>query len=278
MTFQAILGTLNVTGLDAYGVQWSVHDSPGLGASRPTIAPVQKPRQPGAWAGLSYSEARHIALSGIVVAPTQDLLTAAFDRLIDAASLDTFVLTVVEGSRTRFHNVRREDEVITTYITDTIASWSIQFVALDPRKFGTSLISSTLLPSVTGGLTLPFTLPFTLASTVVSGQVSLTNPGNSTGSVILRIDGPCVGPVVTRTGVTGSSLVFASSLVLNAGEWLTVDGDKQTALANDQANRASYITARGWPKFEPGVNVFSFTASGYNAVSMLTITATPAWR
>jgi hypothetical protein len=276
MTFQALLGSLDVTGLDAYGVQWSVHDSPGLGAPRPTIAPVMKPRQSGAWAGLSYSGARHVALSGIVVAPTQDLLTAAFDRLIDAASLDTFVLTVVEGSRTRFHYVRREDEVITAYITDTIASWSIQFVALDPRKFGTALTGSTLLPSSTGGLTVPFTVPFTIASTVVSGQVSLTNPGNATGSVILRIDGPCTGPVVTRTGVTGSSLIFASSLVLNAGEWLTVNGDKQTALANDQANRASYITARGWPKFEPGVNVFSFAAPVFNAASLLTVTGVPA--
>lgn len=278
MTLQTLIGALDVTGLESSGVQWSLDSMPGWGASKPTISPVQKPRQLGAWAGLSYSGARHIALSGQVSAPTQDLLTDAIDRLIDASSLDSFTYTVIEGSRTRYVTLRREDEVIWQYISDKMASWSVQFVAVDPRKLGTALTGSTLLPLSSGGLTVPFTVPFTIASTIVSGMVSFTNPGNSTGSVILRIDGPCVGPVVTRTGVTGSSLVFASSLVLNAGEWLTVNGDKQTALANDQANRATYITARGWPTFEPGVNVFSFTATSYSAASLLTVTATPAWK
>ena len=274
----ATIGPIMLGGVEDSGVQTTLQDMQGWGAVGVTLAPIQKPRQPGAWASLSYSTARSITIVGTTSAPTAALASDALDRLIDACSLDSTLFTVFEAGRSRWANVRRDGDIIPTWLGATSFSWSIQFVALDPRKFGTPLTSSTSLPSVTGGLTLPFTLPFTLASTVVSGQVSLTNPGNSTGSVILRIDGPCVGPVVTRTGVTGSSLVFASSLVLNSGEWLTVNGDKQTALANDQANRAGYITSRGWPTFEPGVNVFSFTASGYNAASLLTITATPAYK
>jgi hypothetical protein len=245
MPFRAVIGSLDVTADEYSGVRWSTALMEGLGSTGSSIQVIQKPRQAGAWAGDAFATARHPVLSGMIQAPTQDLLIDARNRLIDAAALSVTSLAVTEGSSSWTMYVRREDEVIFTYITDVSARWSIQFVALDPRKFGTALTGSTLLPMSSGGLTVPFTVPFTIASTVVSGQVSLTNPGNATGSIVLRIDGPCTGPVVTRTGVTGSSLIFASSLVLNAGEWLTVNGDKQTALANDQANRASYITARG---------------------------------
>jgi hypothetical protein len=60
------------------------------------------------------------------------------------------------------------------------------------------------------------------------------------------------------------------------GEWLTINMDTHQVLANDQANRAQYITSAGWSGFDPGVNVWAFSASSYNAASMLTVTATPA--
>jgi hypothetical protein len=277
MTFQAILGSLDVTGLDAFGVQWSVHALDGWGAPSTTLSPVQKPRQSGAWAGDSFSTQRHIVLSGIVVAPSQDALTDAIDRLSTATTLAAFTLTIVEGSRTRWISARRSDEVLFQYVTGTLATWSVQVIALDSRKFGTPLSNFTFLPVTTGGLTVPFTVPFTIASTVVSGQVSLTNPGNETGPVVLRIDGPTSGPQITHVG-SAQALVFSSSLVLGSGEWLTVDMEKRTAMANDQSSRSGYITSRGWSGFDPGLNVWSFTATGYNAASKLTVTGTPSWK
>lgn len=117
----------------------------------------------------------------------------------------------------------------------------------------------------------------TIDAVTVTGQVSLTNPGNDTGPLRLRIDGPCVGPIVTHVG-TGDRLVFSSSLVLAAGEWLDVDMEKHQVYANGQSSRAGYITARGWFGFDPGPNTFAFTAAQYNAASQLTVAGTPAWR
>jgi hypothetical protein len=83
--------------------------------------------------------------------------------------------------------------------------------------------------------------------------------------------------VVTHAG-SGKALVFSSSLVLGAGEWIDVDMEAQTVLANGQSSRAGYITSRGWSGFEPGHNTWSFTAIGYDAASKLTVSATPAWQ
>lgn len=120
-------------------------------------------------------------------------------------------------------------------------------------------------------------IPFTIDAVTVTGQVSLENPGNETGPVRLRIDGPCRGPVVTHVS-TGAQLVFASSLVLGAGEWIDVDMEARTVLANGQASRAPWITSRGWSGFTPGLNTWSFTAAAFDPGARLTVVATPAWK
>lgn len=126
-------------------------------------------------------------------------------------------------------------------------------------------------------LTGALTVPFIIDAQTVTGQVSLTNPGNESGPVVLRIDGPCVGPVVTHVS-TGNAIVFSSSLELRAGEYLEIDMDARTALANGQSNRAGYITSRGWSAFDPGRNTWAFSAARYNSQSQLSVTAVPAWR
>jgi hypothetical protein len=105
--------------------------------------------------------------------------------------------------------------------------------------------------------------------------VSLTNSGNVVGSVILRVDGPGTGPSIAHTG-TAAAITFASTLVMGAGEWLTINMDTHQVLANDQANRAQYITSAGWSGFDVGVNTWAFSAAIYNAATMLTVTATGA--
>jgi len=122
-----------------------------------------------------------------------------------------------------------------------------------------------------------FTIPFTIDAVTVTGQVSLVNPGNETGPVRLRIDGPCRGPVVTHVS-SGAQLVFSSSLVLGVGEWIDVDMEARTVLANGQATRAPWITSRGWSGFTPGENTWAFTAAAFDADARLTVVATPSWK
>lgn len=269
------IGGLNLSSWEDSGVQWIIESVTGLGATSGSLAPVKKPRQAGAWAGKSYATSRSMVVNGTTVAPTTAAAVDALDRLNVAFSLDEVPMTVVQGGVSRIVNVRRDGDVIPVWLNETSFTWSVQVVALDPRMFGAPLSGSTLLPVTTGGLAVPFTVPFTIASAVVSGQVALTNPGNETGPVVLRIDGPTAGPQITHVG-SGLALTFANSLVLGAGEFLLVDMEARTVLANGQSSRNGYITSRGWSGFDPGVNVWSFTATGYNAASLLTVTATPA--
>jgi hypothetical protein len=271
----AVLGAMNLQGTDAYGVVWLFEDVKGWGAPGGTLSPLQKPRQAGLWAGASYAKGRPLVLTGTAIAPNEYTASVALDRLIGAASLDDTVLTVSESGRQRWQTVRRDGDVLPTWAGATAFSYSIQVVAPDPRKFGIALTASTKLPSTSGGLTVPFTVPFGIPAVTVSGQVNLTNPGNETGPVTIRIDGPCAGPIVTHVG-SASALVFSASLILSAGEWLDIDLEKRSVLANGQASRNGYITSRGWFGFEPGANTFAFTAKTFNTASQMTVTAIAA--
>ena len=270
-----VLGALDLHSTEASGVQWILSDLKGWGAPGGTLAPQQKPRSPGAWAGNSYAKARPLVLTGTCIAPSAALASLALDRLIDAASLDDTRMDVSEGGRSRWSAVRRDGDVLPEWMGDTAFSYSIQVVALDPRKLGAPITASTRLPSSSGGLTIPYTIPYTINSTQVTGQVSLFNPGNETGPVTMRIDGPVTGPVVTHIG-SGLRLVFAASMTLGAGEWIDIDHEAHTVLAQGTTTRAQYVTSRQWSGLESGQNTWSFTAATYSAGALLTVTGTPA--
>ena len=272
----AVLGVLDLNTVEASGVHWILEDIKGWGSSSGTLTPVQKPRQDGAWGGQSYRKPRSIVLTGSCVAPTAALATDALDRLNDADSLDDTTLTISESGISRWATVRQDGEVLPVWMGATAFSYSIQLVAVDPRKFGTAVSGTTGLPLTSGGLTIPYTVPYSINSTVVSGQVSLFNPGNQTGPVSLTINGPITAPIVTHVG-SGLALVFASSLSLGASEFLTVDMARREVLAQGQSSRNQWITSRGWSFFEPGWNTWSFAAATYGAGTM-TVTGTPAWK
>lgn len=239
---------------------------------------TQKPRQPGAWRSRSPQKTpRTIVISGTVVTDTTDLMLDVIDDINQVCTDEESLLSVDQHGFVRTAMVSNQADVVTTqYPSPLIKGFSVQLVAADPRKFGTALTGSTFLPATTGGFTFPFTFPFTFNSTVISGGLSLTNPGNISGPVLLRVDGPVTGPVITHVG-TGAALVFASSLSIVAGNWLDIDMENHTVLENGQSSRAGWVTQRGWSQFEPGVNVWAFTALSYNPASKLTATATPAW-
>jgi phage-related protein len=148
-------------------------------------------------------------------------------------------------------------------------------VALDPRKVSTALTGSTGLPVATGGWSIPWTIPWSIPSTVVAGHVSLTNVGNIAGRMLLRIDGPVVAPVVTHVS-SGATLTFASSMTLAEGEWVDVDMEAKTVLANGTASRNGWVTSRGWFNFDPGVNLIAFSAATATD-ALLTVTAYPSY-
>jgi hypothetical protein len=274
-----ILGTITTNTVDGNGVHWIQGLIVGMGATGGTLSPVQKPRAAGAWAGDSYAKGRSFVINGTVAAPTALLAQQALDSLNVAATLAPTPLVLVQDIGSRTYMARRDGEVLPTWINTLSFQWSVQFFAPDPRTFSTVLTQVTNESATSGGFILPFTVPLTITSTIVSGLITMTNLGNESGPVILRIDGPAHGPIVTHTSPSGAVQVFALvGLNLVAGEYLVIDMERRTVIANGTASRNGYVSSRGWSQFEPGVNSWQFTASSADAAAALTVTATPSFK
>lgn len=265
--------------VDANGTRWCVTGWPAPGAPASSMSTTQKIARPGAWlGGAPQPQARSVPVNGWVKAQNPALLQAAFDDMNEACALaeDVPLVVTIDG-QSRWLLVRRQGEVVFVETSDRSADWSLQLQALEPRWFADALSLSTGLPRAEGGLTVPFTIPFTIDATHVSGSVSLNNPGRVDGPVVIRIDGPCQGPVITHTG-SGKQLVLATDLVLGQGQFITVDMENELVLAQGQSERNGWIVERGFSVFSPGDNTWLFTHAGnYNDLAQMGVTAWPAW-
>lgn len=279
------VGTLGLYGTDEFGVSWSVNlqEFRGWDRTDSTITLEPRTRAHGSWAGDAFDGPRHVSIGGLIKAPDEAAMWAARDRLDAACTLGETVLTVHESGRDRWVRARREGGVLVTLASPTVARYSVQFVCPDPRRFGTELVGEVRLPSTSGGLRWPVRFPVRFPAVTSGGAVSLVNPGLVSGPVWLRLDGPTnpadpplQAPVVTHVS-TGRRLVFASSLSLGHGEFVVVDAEAQTVLAQGTASRAGWVTEDGFPSFEPGVNTFALSASVYSASASCTVRALPAW-
>lgn len=281
MSFSAspiMLGnTLVLNSIDGNGTKWRVTKFDGwLGSSDPTLEPVQKTRQSGATVGDSFSTGRTMTISGVITSLTADQHSADWDLLVQSVPRSQTLMQVIESGRMRWCMVQRSAAIVSSKFNNRMSGFTIQVFAKDWRKFGDRLTGSTFLPSTTGGFSYPLALPYAIGAVSTSGQVTLTNTGNELGPVFAKIVGPFVGPVITHQG-SKQALTFSSSLSMGAGEWLDIDMEKRTVLANGQASRNGFITNRGWSGFEPGDNTWSFDADTYDSASQLIINATPSW-
>jgi len=273
------IGGFLLHGAHSDGTVWTTSrdDFDGWAGVDTTLDVQGRPMGDGGIAGDAFRTERTVTVGGTVRAPTTEALWAQHAALAAAVPVGDTDLDVTEpGGVVKSMRVRRGSRVRFRVLSPTVGQWAVTLVALDPRKFGAELTGSTGLPSTSGGLTAPFTAPFTVNATQVTGQVALTNPGTLPGPVWLRIAGPFSGPVVTHVS-SGERLVFSADAVLPAGSWLDVDMDRHLVLENGQAPRAQWVTGRGWSQFEPGVNVWALTAAVYNAGTLLTVRARPAW-
>src|SRR3989304_4864597 len=103
----ATLGGLSLTGPDVNGIDHRILEMSGWGGTSSTLAPIQKPRQSGAWGGTAYLKPRSVVLRGETVLPSPDLALVAVDSPVQAAALGVPSLSVVEAGVTRTAYVRR---------------------------------------------------------------------------------------------------------------------------------------------------------------------------
>lgn len=264
--------------IDEHGVRWKLTRFEGWGSPESTLELTQRARAHGATASESFLRSRAMELGGTVHAPSLAALDDAFDRLSTAASLSPFDLVVSEAGRVRSCRAQRSGAVIPKYHNDVLGEYSIILTAKDPRKYGDLQVISTALPSTSGGRTYPLTYPTTYTGVTNSGVIQVNNAGNEQAPVWLRVDGPIPagGWSVTHLG-SRRQLVFATSLALGAGEFVTVDMERREVLAMGQSARSGWVTSRGWFALDPGVNEIAFSAAGYDPGALLTVTTMSAW-
>jgi len=129
--------------------------------------------------------------------------------------------------------------------------------------------------STSTALTGTLTVPFTIDATTVSGQVLLTNPGNTAGPVVVRLDGPLTGPVVTHVE-SGLRLAFSPLFTINSGEWVVIDMEAHSVLAQGQSSRSQWVVSRGWSGLEVGSNTWALTAA--SGTGSMSVTTRPSWQ
>jgi hypothetical protein len=267
--------------VDDEGTVWAIEENPGwLGSPASTAEFLQRARGHGTTTTEGFLEGKSMPMKGRIRALTADKLSLAVDRLNAAITLTPFDLMVSESGRIRHMRVQRQDEnlIDTLKGSSTVATFSIQVKAKDPRKFGDLITDSTRLPFSEGGAVYPVTYPLTYTGVSGTGVIKIHNPGNTQSPVWLRVDGPLPpgGWAVTHQGKQ-RSLTFASALGLAAGEFVTVDMDRNEVLAQGQAPRSGYVISRGWFSLDPGDNYIAFSAQNYSPTALLTVTTKPAW-
>lgn len=278
MPLQVHLNGLDLISVLDSGAEVQVESVTGWdGPTASTLSVKQRSRRSGAWAGRAFSGPRHIVVEGTIWVPSPELMVPAMDRFVNALPLDPGVVRITQDDSTRWVNAQYEDDPIVTRKTTEYATWSLQLLATDWRRFGNTLPGSTGLSALDGGFTFPLSFPFSIPATVSSGQVTLSNRGNETGPLAIRIDGPVTGPSI-RHAESGRLIALSPQLSLAIGEYLLIDPERQEVLANGQASRNTYLTSRQWFGFDPGDNTYAFAAANNNTRALLSVAATEAWR
>jgi hypothetical protein len=276
---QATLGSMRLGAVDASGVAWFLQGIEGWDSPEVRAELQDREADHGSWASPVYLGSRPITLKGTVEAPDRASLDGALDQLYAAAALTDTTLTVWEATPKQA-TVRRSGKVLTEYITDRTATWSVMVTAADPRRYDTVLQSGTTgLPTTTGGLSFPVTFPITFSATTVSGQINAANAGSMDTRPVLTIAGPVVAPVISALYPDGTVRQLAYSLDLASGDVLVIDTDAHTVILNGSVSRRRFMTvASGWPTIPAGASViYQFQSGTYNASAMLTATWRSAW-
>lgn len=263
---------------DQFGARWfwSGND-PWSPSPSPRSVVGERADAHGSWDATTYYGPRSYALEGYVMTDDHVDLHRAKARFFQAVGLAPFKLRVVEPGFDRFGTFRRDGEALWAEVNHTTATFSAPLWAGDPRAYSWASKSVTAgFPSSTGGLVWPATWPATWAATIVSGELQMSNSGTETSWPVFRIDGPVSNPSIMNAS-TGQ--VMRLDLVLEAGQWVTVDtGSHQVLAEGDPFASRRNLFWGDWFGLPPGVNTtvrFGGDASGVGAG--LTATYRETW-
>jgi hypothetical protein len=260
------------------------YDGPGIYFERETIdgledmpnmrgANIERARDHGALLGPHYAGEVAITVNfRLVGAPYIPEQIAALERAcMFRQDEQPLAWDFGAGPRMRYCRVaRRSLPVDIVRRRGGTAVAVVQWVATDPRIYGTTLHTASTGPGVTiGGMGFPHGFPHGMGETT-SGTAYLSNAGTVGAPWTATIVGPVASPRLRLLDMDGELAMDGFSL--GVGDTLTFDSLERTVLLNGTASRYGALTVRDWFDIPPGGSSLAFMASsGSGSLSL-------AWR
>ena len=267
----------SLSGVDAFGVEWSTQKAPGWHDAPPMRTGRQaKAQQSGSWPATGFKGERLVTLSGLATAPDTRAIEAAGRRLAAVlASGQMGDLVGISDFGVLSASVSLEDAPVFDLISDRHAVWQFTVVAPDPLLYGRATYGSASLSAATpgAGKVYPLVYPvnYGIASGVTPGAVTVTNGGSAAYWPRLRIDGPSPSPVVTLVE-SGAWVRFNGTLL--AGQWLDFDLANRLVLLNGRVSVRQSVSFSGdWLAVRPGGGSISWTDNGGSPAALLSVWA-----
>lgn len=191
---------------------------------------------------------KEISLEGVVIAASPSALQTILDSMKSALTNEEGSL-VLETGRT-FSATVKNISIPDEHYSLTKVPFRVTFVCSQP--FAVAASQSVTIPITSGRYTVSGTV--TITGSIFARPVLTYTPPSATGqSLIKRLDLYHVetGQTVTISGFgSGTSLLYQNAVTINLDAFLSLEGTN------------AINTTGSFPRFEPGVNTFTLTASG----------------
>lgn len=284
---QLTLNGFPLYGVDSYGCEWHVtfQDVSGLfDGVGSTLQTSEKLMSNGWYGNLPRLKGRTVNIEGHIIGRcTESCVTAwsAFKSVLDTDGMRLFIQ--LGGIGRQMQVWQSGSAPLVKWEGVNMLRFSISLTSLDPCLYGLDLVSDVSgLPKTSGGMTFPYCFgtcsgsvsPWMWSEDIISGRVLLSNAGNASSPVFIRIDGPVANPQVSHVE---SGHVMAFDMTLGIGHYVTINGMNHEILVDGFEPVRGRVIRREWSQAVPGLNEWAFSASEYSNDARMTVSFYPAY-
>ncbi|MGD9485025.1 phage tail protein [Streptomyces sp. TRM70308] len=236
---------------------------------------VARPDQHGAWPGARWAKPRTVSATVWLLPPSREEARGTMRGFRAATTPDggeRWLAVRLHGETLacRARVSRRVVPQDRSYVLQGAAKAEVQWVATDPRRFGTREQRATArLPLPEDGLRWAddpgaggLAWPLDWGTAGSTGAVTAVNAGEAAAHPVLEFRGPLRRPALTRLA---DGLRLQYDIALAAGDVLTVDTHSGTVVLNGTASRLYTATPRSAPeqlfRLEPGATALVFRSA-----------------
>lgn len=132
--------------------------------------------------------------------------------------------------------------------------FGVDVVATDPSMYGPAVVTSTGLPTISGGLAFPLSFPLDLGDAGDPGRLTTANPGSSDAFTDFEVTGGTIQDGFAIVNVTtGRRLVYDTPLL--AGQIIYFDSrTSEVYVGSPENDVASNLTTREWWAVPPATS------------------------